>query len=146
MLRFSRNSSSSLECLAVVSQRGNSTIASYKDKKTFDKILIANRGEIAIRVMKTAKAMGIKTVAVYSDADANSKHAKFADEAYNIGPAPSNQSYLVQEKILDVVKKSGAQAVHPGYGFLSEKYFFSRALRDVRKVNDKNSLSLCPCI
>eukprot|EP00298_Acanthocystis_sp_HF-20_P012075 c19711_g1_i2.p1 GENE.c19711_g1_i2~~c19711_g1_i2.p1 ORF type:complete len:702 (+),score=238.22 c19711_g1_i2:81-2186(+) len=131
MLRFSRNSSSSLECLAVVSQRGNSTIASYKDKKTFDKILIANRGEIAIRVMKTAKAMGIKTVAVYSDADANSKHAKFADEAYNIGPAPSNQSYLVQEKILDVVKKSGAQAVHPGYGFLSEKYFFSRALRDM---------------
>ncbi|KAI9343993.1 carbamoyl-phosphate synthase L chain, ATP binding domain-containing protein [Obelidium mucronatum] len=96
--------------------------------KTFDKILIANRGEIAVRVIKTAKKMGIKTVAVYSDADANSLHVRLADEAVNIGPAPTNQSYLVVENIIKAVKQSGAQAVHPGYGFLSENSHFVSAL------------------
>ncbi|KAJ3295402.1 hypothetical protein BCR33DRAFT_763196 [Rhizoclosmatium globosum] len=96
--------------------------------KTFDKILIANRGEIAVRVIKTAKKMGIKTVAVYSDADANSLHVRLADEAINIGPAPTSQSYLVVDNIIKAVKQSGAQAVHPGYGFLSENSHFVSAL------------------
>ena len=90
----------------------------------FKKILIANRGEIACRVMKTAKKMGIKTVAVYSDADRDAVHVAMADEAVHIGPAPAAQSYLVIEKIIDACKKTGAEAVHPGYGFLSEREAF----------------------
>lgn len=92
--------------------------------KTFDKILIANRGEISRRVIRTCRDMGVKTVAVYSDADMNSMFVKEADEAYRIGPPPSNESYLMMDTILDVVKASGAQAVHPGYGFLSENSHF----------------------
>ncbi len=92
------------------------------------KILIANRGEIACRVIKSAKKMGIQTVAVYSDADKNALHVQMADEAYNVGPAPSNQSYIVIVNILASVKKSGADAVHPGYGFLSENSKFAEAL------------------
>jgi propionyl-CoA carboxylase alpha chain len=92
------------------------------------KILIANRGEIACRVIKTAKKMGIKTVAVYSDADANALHVRMADEAVHIGPAPSNQSYIVIDKILDAIRQTGADAVHPGYGFLSENPLFAEAL------------------
>jgi geranyl-CoA carboxylase alpha subunit len=83
----------------------------------FTKVLVANRGEIALRVLKTAKAMGYETVAVYSEADADAPHVAFADEAVCIGPAQVNQSYLVIEKIIDACKKTGAQAVHPGYGF-----------------------------
>ena len=94
----------------------------------FDKILIANRGEIACRVERTARAMGIKTVAVYSDADAGALHVSGADEAVHIGPAPVNQSYIVIDKIIEAVKKTGAQAVHPGYGFLSERAEFAQAL------------------
>ncbi len=94
----------------------------------FKKILIANRGEIACRVIKTAKKMGISTVAVYSDADANALHVKMADEAVHIGPAPSSQSYIVIDKILAAIKQTGAEAVHPGYGFLSENSKFAEAL------------------
>ncbi len=94
----------------------------------FKKILIANRGEIACRVMKTAKRMGIATVAVYSDADANALHVRMADEAVGIGPAAAAQSYLVVDNIIDACKKTGAEAVHPGYGFLSERAEFARAL------------------
>ncbi|WP_417257804.1 acetyl-CoA carboxylase biotin carboxylase subunit [Celeribacter sp.] len=94
----------------------------------FDKILIANRGEIACRVIKTAQKMGIKTVAVYSDADKHALHVKMADEAVHIGPPPSNQSYIVIDKIMDAVRQTGAQAVHPGYGFLSENSKFAEAL------------------
>jgi len=90
----------------------------------FEKILIANRGEIACRIIKTARAMGIKTVAVYSDADAGALHVRMADEAVHIGPSASAESYLVIEKIIDACKTSGAQAVHPGYGFLSENAEF----------------------
>ena len=89
------------------------------------KILVANRGEIAIRVMKTARKMGIKTVAVYSEADRNAPHVKFADEAVCIGPPPSNQSYLLGNKIIEVAKELGADAIHPGYGFLSENAEFA---------------------
>ncbi|GEO86216.1 MULTISPECIES: acetyl-CoA carboxylase biotin carboxylase subunit [Alphaproteobacteria] len=92
------------------------------------KLLIANRGEIACRVIKTAKKMGIKTVAVYSDADRDALHVKMADEAVHIGPAPSNQSYIVIEKILEAIRQTGADAVHPGYGFLSENAVFADAL------------------
>ncbi|MGO4705068.1 acetyl-CoA carboxylase biotin carboxylase subunit [Microvirga sp. 2MCAF38] len=96
----------------------------------FDKILIANRGEIACRVIKTARQMGIKTVAVYSDADRDALHVTMADEAVHIGPAPAAESYLVIEKIIDACKKTGAQAVHPGYGFLSEREAFPKALAE----------------
>lgn len=95
----------------------------------FKKILIANRGEISLRVMRACRDMGIKAVAVYSDADRNSLHVTLADEAYNIGPAPSKDSYLRVDRILEAVKKSGADAVHPGYGFLSENADFAEQLK-----------------
>ncbi|GAB6018588.1 Methylcrotonoyl-CoA carboxylase subunit alpha, mitochondrial, variant 2 [Chamberlinius hualienensis] len=94
-------------------------------KSLIDKILIANRGEIACRVIRTAKKLGIETVAVFSEADRNSLHVKLADEAYLIGPASSQESYLVKEKIINVAKQSGAKAIHPGYGFLSENTEFA---------------------
>ncbi len=93
------------------------------------KILIANRGEIACRVIKTARKMGIKTVAVYSDADKNGLHVSMADEAIHIGPPAANQSYLVMDKIMDAIELSGADAVHPGYGFLSENPEFAKLLK-----------------
>jgi len=89
------------------------------------KILIANRGEIAIRVMKTARKMGIKTIAVYSEADRNAPHVRFADESVHIGESPSNKSYLVGRKIIEAAKKLNADGIHPGYGFLSENADFA---------------------
>jgi propionyl-CoA carboxylase alpha chain len=94
------------------------------------KILVANRGEIALRVMRSAKAMGIKTVAVYSEADKNAPFAKFADEAYCIGPAPSNQSYLKGDDIIALAKSIGVDGIHPGYGFLSENAQFAQQVQD----------------
>ncbi|SDG40025.1 acetyl-CoA carboxylase, biotin carboxylase subunit [Pedobacter terrae] len=94
------------------------------------KLLIANRGEIALRIMRSAKEMGIKTVAVFSEADRNALHVRYADEAICIGPAPSNQSYLVGEKIIDACKLTGAEAIHPGYGFLSENAGFAQMVAD----------------
>jgi propionyl-CoA carboxylase alpha chain len=97
----------------------------------FKKILIANRGEIACRVIRTARRMGIKTVAVYSDADARAPHVKMADEAVRLGPPPASESYLKAELIIDACKATGAEAVHPGYGFLSERESFAKALAKV---------------
>jgi len=94
----------------------------------FKKILIANRGEIACRVIKTARKMGIQTVAIYSDADRNALHVKMADEAVHIGPPPANQSYIVIDKVMQAIRDTGAEAVHPGYGFLSENPKFADAL------------------
>lgn len=96
--------------------------------KLFDKVLIANRGEIALRIMRSLKKLDIKTVAVYSEADTNSLHVQFADEAIYIGPSPATESYLSIENIVNAAVKSGAQAVHPGYGFLSENADFAKAL------------------
>ncbi len=96
----------------------------------FTKILIANRGEIACRVIKTARKMGIQTVAVYSDADRDARHVMLADEAVNIGPAPSRESYLLGDKIIAACKQTGAQAVHPGYGFLSENAAFAKRVEE----------------
>lgn len=96
----------------------------------FSKILIANRGEIALRVMRTCKEMGIATVAVYSTADKESRHVRYADEAYCIGEGPSNQSYLLMDRIIDLAIRTGSQAIHPGYGFLSENAVFARKLAD----------------
>jgi len=90
------------------------------------KILVANRGEIAVRIITAAKEMGIKTVSVYSDFDRYSLYTKLADEAYHIGESPASQSYLLAERIIDVAKKSGADAIHPGYGFLSERSIFAK--------------------
>lgn len=98
------------------------------------KILVANRGEIALRVMRTAKEMGIRTVAVYSEADRNMPFVRYADEAVCIGPAPSSQSYLRADKIIQVAKETGADAIHPGYGFLSENAGFSKAVADAGLV------------
>ncbi|KAM3933538.1 propionyl-CoA carboxylase alpha chain [Leptodactylus fuscus] len=98
------------------------------EEKTFDKILIANRGEIACRVMKTCRKLGIKTVAVHSDVDSAAVHVKMADEAVCVGPAPTSKSYLNMDAIMEAIRKTGAQAVHPGYGFLSENKEFARRL------------------
>ncbi|XP_022093868.1 propionyl-CoA carboxylase alpha chain, mitochondrial-like [Acanthaster planci] len=98
------------------------------DEPTFDKILIANRGEIACRVMHTCRLMGIKTVAIYSEADASALHVKMADESRCVGPAASRESYLNVDRIMEVIRETGAQAVHPGYGFLSENKDFARRL------------------
>ncbi|MEO8168704.1 MAG: biotin carboxylase N-terminal domain-containing protein, partial [bacterium] len=94
------------------------------------KVLIANRGEIALRVIRGCREMGIATIAIYSDADRRSPHVVSADEAFRIGPAPSRESYLSIEKVLDAAKLSGADAIHPGYGFLSENATFAQAVLD----------------
>lgn len=100
----------------------------------FKKVLVANRGEIAVRVIRACRDMGIPTVAVYSDVDRFSQHVLLANEAYHIGPAPSNESYLREDKILEVAKKAGVDAIHPGYGFLSEREFFAKAVTNAGMV------------
>ena len=96
----------------------------------FKKILVANRGEIALRVMRTCREMGIATVAVYSTVDRNMLHVRYADEAYHIGEGPPLESYLNYQKIVDVAKAAGVDAIHPGYGFLSERTEFAEACAD----------------
>src|SRR5688500_4226964 len=91
------------------------------------KVLVANRGEIAVRVMRTCKELGIATVAVFSEADRSALHVRTADQAFCVGPAPSRESYLVQERIIEAAKRAKADAIHPGYGFLSENASFVRA-------------------
>uniref|UniRef100_A0A8C5KAW9 Propionyl-CoA carboxylase alpha chain, mitochondrial n=1 Tax=Jaculus jaculus TaxID=51337 RepID=A0A8C5KAW9_JACJA len=114
------------QCLLV--SRSLSSVGYDPNEKTFDKILIANRGEIACRVIKTCKKMGIKTVAIHSEVDASSVHVKMADEAVCVGPAPTSKSYLNMDAIMEAIRRTRAQAVHPGYGFLSENKDFARCL------------------
>jgi len=103
-------------------------------KPPFDKVLIANRGEIALRIIRACRELGVRSVAVFSDADARAVHVREADEAVHVGPAPSSESYLVGERIIEAARRSGAQAIHPGYGFLSEREWFARAVRDAGLV------------
>ncbi|XP_020493927.1 propionyl-CoA carboxylase alpha chain, mitochondrial [Labrus bergylta] len=122
-----KNASFQYRCCAVHSKAQYSTVYNSSEK-TFDKILIANRGEIACRVIKTCKKMGIQTVAVHSDVDSSAVHVKMADEALCVGPAPTSKSYLNMDAIMEAVRVTGAQAVHPGYGFLSENKEFAKRL------------------
>jgi propionyl-CoA carboxylase alpha chain len=114
----------------VAQAREHSALNRQEQHKMFTKILIANRGEIACRVIKTARKMGIATVAVYSEADKDARHVALADEAVLLGPAPSRESYLVADKILAAARQTGAQAIHPGYGFLSENEDFARRVEE----------------
>jgi len=118
----------------LLANAGARSIATASYPKTFDKLLIANRGEISRRVQKTCRKMGIKTVAIYSDADRHSMFVREADEAFRLGPPPSGQSYLRSDLILSIAKQCGAQAVHPGYGFLSENANFAKLLADNKIV------------
>ena len=102
--------------------------------KKFDKLLVTNRGEIALRIIRACQQLGIQTVAVYSDVDRNAPHVRYANEAYHIGRAQASESYLNIDKLIEVAKRSGSEAIHPGYGFLAERAAFAQACLDADLV------------
>lgn len=145
-----RVSAAQLSAMGVSASQWRSMSTKAKEK-LFSKILIANRGEIACRVMRTCKKLGIQSVAIYSEPDRNAVHVKMADEAYCVGPAASAQSYLNIPNIMEVIKKTGAQAVHPGYGFLSENKEFQVRSPALPHAHPRDSIlprahddALCP--
>src|SRR5690625_1111851 len=124
MRRSKKPASACSACRGIPMASNNSS-----NKPMFDKILIANRGEIACRIARSCRQMGIRTVAVYSEAGADAMHVAACDEAWLLGPAPARESYLNSERILEVARLSGAQAIHPGYGFLAENAEFAQACK-----------------